>query len=569
MSFSRGGGKQQLGYDKYSEHNDSSPLGKLQQQYWTTKQQVIRKLGKKEDEFVVMSDSELDAKLDLFEAIEENSVDLLRVIEMYQDKIIVLSIEEGEMGRFLKSQSTYDNKTRAGKMMAAVGKAQNFASQQRTALRLPLVRLYNEVETFRFRAVADTWLTVRRMENARTEYRGALLWMRNVSQELDPDTSKKLEKFRRVQAQVKKTKTKFDRLKTDVIQKIDLLSASRCNMFSHVLVQYQQTLIQFWEKTARTMNAVADAFKGYQYYEFNVIKDLVEPSKRLAKLANKSGGNDDDKSVDSKATGEDEEKASTLIDFETANETTSETSQGADGGQKTVEDEVNELIDLMTRNEATNLNEQMKELEKLEMEKKLKNSSQPAGSKKPESTSSSFASKFSLDSFGLSSKSSATAASAASNPQSTDSAEMTANASANFQAFKDMFTNANDEFEREWQSAFTSGNAEATSNAAAVANLSPSQTEFGFFTSAGAQSSSLFAAAQELMKPMSPESLSSKSAAAAEPPNQPTQPLAAANKQSTTAKNLEAWYNLFAELDPLKNPDAIGQKEGTEEERNC
>ena len=199
-------------------------------------------------------------------------MDLLRVIEMYQDKIIVLSIEEGEMGRFLKSQSTYDNKTRAGKMMAAVGKAQNFASQQRTALRLPLVRLYNEVETFRFRAVADTWLTVRRMENARTEYRGALLWMRNVSQELDPDTSKKLEKFRRVQAQVKKTKTKFDRLKTDVIQKIDLLSASRCNMFSHVLVQYQQTLIQFWEKTARTMNAVADAFKGYQYYEFNIIK---------------------------------------------------------------------------------------------------------------------------------------------------------------------------------------------------------------------------------------------------------------------------------------------------------
>ena len=61
---SNSGGKQ-YGYDKYSEHNDTSPLGKLQQQYWTTKQQVIKKLGKKEDEFVVMSDSELDAKLDV------------------------------------------------------------------------------------------------------------------------------------------------------------------------------------------------------------------------------------------------------------------------------------------------------------------------------------------------------------------------------------------------------------------------------------------------------------------------------------------------------------------------
>lgn len=191
---------------------------------------------------------------------------------MYQEKLIILSIEEGEMSRFLKSQSTYDTKTKAGKMMAAVAKAQNFASQQRVTLRLPLVRLYNEVETFRNRAIADTFITVRKMENARTEYRGALLWMRNVSLELDPDTTKKLEKFRRVQAQVKKTKTKFDRLKSDVIQKIDLLSASRCNMFSHVLVQYQQTLISFWHKTAKTMNAVADAYKGYQYYEFNIIK---------------------------------------------------------------------------------------------------------------------------------------------------------------------------------------------------------------------------------------------------------------------------------------------------------
>ena len=32
---------------------------------------------------------------------------------------------------------------------------------------------------------------------------------------------------------------------------------------------------------------------------------------------------------------------------------------------------------------------------------------------------------------------------------------------------------------------------------------------------------------------------------------------------------MSSWYNLFAELDPLKNPDAIGQKDGIEDERNC
>lgn len=65
-------------------------------------------------------------------------------------------------------------------------------------LRAPLVRLYQEVEVFRHRAVVDTMITVERMEAARTEYRGALLWMKDVSEVLDPDTSKQLQKFRMV-----------------------------------------------------------------------------------------------------------------------------------------------------------------------------------------------------------------------------------------------------------------------------------------------------------------------------------------------------------------------------------
>lgn len=60
-----------------------------------------------------------------------------------------------------------------------------------------LHRLHQEVETFRRRAISDTLLTVTCMEKARTEYRGALLWMKDISQELDPDTYKQLEKFRK------------------------------------------------------------------------------------------------------------------------------------------------------------------------------------------------------------------------------------------------------------------------------------------------------------------------------------------------------------------------------------
>ncbi|KFO77562.1 Islet cell autoantigen 1, partial [Cuculus canorus] len=265
---------------------EKSVVNKMQQKYWKTKQTLIKVTGKKEDEHVVASDADLDAKLELFHSIQRTCMELLKAIELYQKRICFLSQEENELGKFLRSQGSQD-KTRAGKMMQATGKALCFSSQQRLALRAPLSRLHQEVETFRYRAISDTWLTVNRMEQYRTEYRGALLWMKDVSQELDPDLYKQMEKFRKVQAQVRHAKLNFDKLKTDVCQKVDLLGASRCNLLSHVLTTYQTTLLHFWEKTSHTMAAIHESFKGYQPYEFTMLKSLQDPVNKLTEKAEK------------------------------------------------------------------------------------------------------------------------------------------------------------------------------------------------------------------------------------------------------------------------------------------
>ncbi|NWV54769.1 ICA69 protein, partial [Daphoenositta chrysoptera] len=273
-------------YDQYAQSQEKSVVNKMQQKYWKTKQTLIKVTGKKEDEHVVASDADLDAKLELFHSIQRTCMELLKAIELYQKRICFLSQEENELGKFLRSQGSQD-KTRAGKMMQATGKALCFSSQQRLALRTPLSRLYQEVETFRYRAISDTWLTVNRMEQYRTEYRGALLWMKDVSQELDPDLYKQMEKFRKVQAQVRHAKVNFDKLKTDVCQKVDLLGASRCNLLSHVLTTYQTTLLHFWEKTSHTMAAIHESFKGYQPYEFTMLKSLQDPMNKLTEKAEK------------------------------------------------------------------------------------------------------------------------------------------------------------------------------------------------------------------------------------------------------------------------------------------
>ena len=66
-------------YDKYAEHQDRTSLGKLRSKYWTTKQMVMKKLGREEDEFVIASDADVDAKLELLSSIKQSSEDLLRV----------------------------------------------------------------------------------------------------------------------------------------------------------------------------------------------------------------------------------------------------------------------------------------------------------------------------------------------------------------------------------------------------------------------------------------------------------------------------------------------------------
>ncbi|XP_057589158.1 islet cell autoantigen 1 isoform X4 [Hippopotamus amphibius kiboko] len=196
-------------HDRYAQ--DKSVVNKMQQKYWETKQAFIKATGKKEDEHVVASDADLDAKLELFHSIQRTCMDLSKAIVLYQKRICFLSQEENELGKFLRSQG-FQDKTRAGKMMQATGKALCFSSQQRLALRNPLCRFHQEVETFRHRAISDTWLTVNRMEQCRTEYRGALLWMKDVSQELDPDLYKQMEKFRKsLQDPMKKLVEKEER----------------------------------------------------------------------------------------------------------------------------------------------------------------------------------------------------------------------------------------------------------------------------------------------------------------------------------------------------------------------
>ncbi|MFH4984939.1 hypothetical protein AB6A40_011648, partial [Gnathostoma spinigerum] len=91
-----------------------------------------------------------------------------------------------------------------------------------------------ELQVFVDRAITDCGETVDAANRSRTEYRGSLLWMKKTSEELNPDIEDRMEKFRTAQSVVRRNKEKFDNLKLDTLQKVDLLAASHCNLFAQV-----------------------------------------------------------------------------------------------------------------------------------------------------------------------------------------------------------------------------------------------------------------------------------------------------------------------------------------------
>ncbi|XP_033900934.1 islet cell autoantigen 1-like protein isoform X2 [Acipenser ruthenus] len=484
----------QYGYsgDMYNRHvlgEDSSVMARMQKKFWKTKQVLIKATGKKEDEYVVASDADLDAKLEFFGSVQTTCTELLRVIEKYQQRINCLSQEENELGLFLKFQAERD-KTKAANIMDATSKALCTSAKQRIALCTSLHRMEQEVETFRRRAIADSLITVDRMEKARTEYRGALLWMKDVSQELDPDTYKQLEKFRKVQAQVRNTKTQFDKLKNDVCQKVDVLGASRCNMLSHSLGTYQTAQLHFWEKTAQMMSEIQEAFKGYIPYEFTTLKDLQDPLDQLTedqkheKMTKDSIANDLDKLIS--------------LDEENPMKSGTNEAQSAEIQSKGSDSSLFPSLDNVPKDHFADLQE----------------------------------------------------------GEDSDRNDMS--------FLKDLLSPGplgSDEFSREWNNAFgsfehspapASGPASSPEQPSSPTGFLPSQLLDRSLSATGWTTPPMFQA-----QPMQTPRASSQPAILPVPhQNLPKMPQKASK---STPRDMSAWFNLFADLDPLSNPDAIGR----------
>ncbi|XP_066519894.1 islet cell autoantigen 1-like isoform X2 [Hoplias malabaricus] len=563
-------GRQVLGEDR-------SVMARMQKKFWKTKQVLIKATGKKEDEYVVASDADLDAKLEFFRSIQITCTELLKVIERYQQRITHLSQEENEMGLFLRFQAEHD-KTKAGSMMEATSKALCSSAKQRLALCPPLQRMEQEVETFRRRAIADTLLTVGRMEKARTEYRGALLWMKDVSQELDPDTYKQLEKFRKVQAQVRGTKVQFDKLKNDVCQKVDMLGASRCNMLSHSLCTYQTTLLQFWEKTAHIMSGIHEAFQGYVPYRFTTLKELRDPLENLSEgLSTEDRKKEKQSKADNLVSLEEDKSEDTISEAVDGQNKASDSSLCASLDSASLEpsgllSEVSPDDDLllMTPDPAPALTPAMTPTVPLpEPQRCLDFTQSPDvqrdASSSQQQNSEAFPSMLLSEKVGRDLLSGLV-------PQS--GAEDEDGEKGDLSFLQELLSpgassGASDDFSKAWQDAF--GCFEPPAAASSVIQNPSSSSLTAPLSTSQPPSPTGFLPSQLLDHSLSTTGWVTPPMFQAPPPQPPTtggqmpaslnSPRTSAGASKSGTRDMSAWFDLFADLDPLSNPDAIGRSD--------
>ncbi|MFH4983334.1 hypothetical protein AB6A40_010043, partial [Gnathostoma spinigerum] len=172
-----------LNFDRFADHFDESAMIRIRQNYWTAKQLIRTKLGKKEDDHLTASDAEFDAKVSLFTSLSSISERMLCCVDDYQSYLADLEEAEVELGTILIEESKAEDGETA-RSMTALGRVEQMTGRYRGKIRSSLVRFLNELQVFVDRAITDCGETVDAANRSRTEYRGSLLWMKKTSEEV-------------------------------------------------------------------------------------------------------------------------------------------------------------------------------------------------------------------------------------------------------------------------------------------------------------------------------------------------------------------------------------------------
>ena len=269
--------------DKYN----LSLVEKGKRGYWTGKQYVRELLGRDDDMFSIASDADLDKQAHRARQIQKQCYALSKALRRYQKVNERISSREMALSALLRAYSTHDQGN-AGEMsescveiMSRLGDVMESAALRRMDFDLPLMRLFQQVESLRGRGLADTLTAVKKLSRDQTSFRGAMLWMTDAARQLtDPDSPKQLEKYRQAQLMVRDSKREFEKSRDAVFVKVDMLAGSVCTMLSAHMLPYEKGLSDLWSSAYQDYSALLCWSRETMRHQYRLNRDIKREHER-------------------------------------------------------------------------------------------------------------------------------------------------------------------------------------------------------------------------------------------------------------------------------------------------
>jgi len=255
---------------------DATPLtqaNKLELGFRQLRKTVERKLGKKEDPAIVKGDTELDSKLSSFHSIEDSVREIMLSSRTLHVSTRAISTQDLQTGRFLNEFAAIDESP-VHNACRKLSEAFRANGQQWQGIKEMSERVQQDLNTFYTKGIGELKEEIIEMEEARTDYRAALSWLRATS--VDPDKLGQIEKFRRVQLEVKSSKDRFDKLKYAIQTKVDLLRVSRASLLSNSMSPLYKKELDMTSKLIESFSAASAEISEITVgqYDYKVLKEL-------------------------------------------------------------------------------------------------------------------------------------------------------------------------------------------------------------------------------------------------------------------------------------------------------
>jgi hypothetical protein len=250
-----------------------SQANKLELGFRQLQKTVERKFGRKEDPSIVKGDTEIDAKLSTYKDIDDSMRSLRLASRTIHISTRAFSCQDTYIVKFIQENYNVDGDPIIQALSAA---AEGFgvSGNYWNIVKDFSDRVQKDYSTFYQKGIGELKEQIKEMEEARTDYRAALAWLRATS--VDPDNLSQVEKFRRVQLQVKSSKDKFDQLKWSIQTKIDLLRVSRASLLSNAMAPLYRKTANVSQKISLSLSEASGNIKSYSLsdYDYKILKEL-------------------------------------------------------------------------------------------------------------------------------------------------------------------------------------------------------------------------------------------------------------------------------------------------------